>query len=52
MALYREDMRAGYLGMIIGGIVLGLVLYGIVHLTNMKYAGKEHGENAPAASTH
>ena len=54
MALYPEDKRAGITGMIVGTLVLGVIVYGIVLLTNMKYANKEHGRGpeAPAAATH
>jgi hypothetical protein len=45
------DKRAGYMGLIIGGLVIFLIVWGIVHLTNGKYAG-EHGSEAAAEATH
>jgi hypothetical protein len=53
MSLHREDMRAGFTGLIVGAIVLAAIVYGIVQLTNLKYAGEEHGgaTKAPAAAT-
>jgi hypothetical protein len=41
------DMRAGYTGLIIAAVILLITLYGIVHLTNIKFA--EHSKAAPAA---
>jgi hypothetical protein len=38
------DKSAGFSGLILGGIVLFVVLFGIVRMTNAKYAG--HGEAA------
>ena len=58
MALYREDKRAAMTGMVVGTAVLGAIVYGLVLLTNMKYAGESHGappaatKQAPAAGTH
>ena len=52
MALHREDMRAGFMGMIVGTIVLAVFVYGIVHLTNVKYEKGHGGETAPATATH
>ena len=43
------DKSAGYTGLIVGGIVVFLIAWGIVHLTNKKYEG--HGEGAAAAET-
>ncbi|HJU90457.1 MAG TPA: hypothetical protein VJ672_13800 [Gemmatimonadaceae bacterium] len=42
------DMRAGYTGLIVAAIFLGAVMYGIVQLTNQKFAG--HSKAAPAAA--
>ena len=45
------DKRAGYMGLIVGGLVIFLIIWGIVHLTNKKYEG-EQGHEAAAAATH
>ena len=45
------DKRAGYMGLIIGGITIFLIVWGIVHMTNRKYAG-EKGPEAAAEATH
>jgi hypothetical protein len=46
------DKRAGYMGLIFGGIAVFLVAWGIVHLTNKSYAN-EKAHAAPAAeATH
>ncbi|HWE41210.1 MAG TPA: hypothetical protein VG432_01815 [Gemmatimonadaceae bacterium] len=39
------DKKAGFMGLIIGGIAVFLIAWGIVHLTNRKYAA-EKGEGA------
>jgi len=45
------DKSAGFAGLILGAIVLFVMVFGIVRMTNAKYAG--HGETpaagAPAA---
>ena len=41
------DKRAGFIGLIVGGIAVFLIAWGIVHLTNKKYEG-EHPAGAPA----
>jgi len=41
------DKSAGFTGLILGAIAIFIVLFAIVRLTNMKYAG--HSE-APAAA--
>lgn len=43
-----QDRRGGLMGLVIGAIVLFVVLYGIVHLTNGHYA-KLEGAKQPAA---
>ena len=43
------DKRAGYTGLIVGAVVVFLIVWGIVHLTNRKYEGEKEG--APAAET-
>ncbi len=45
-----QDRRGGLMGLIIGGIVLFVLMYGIVHLTNVHYA-KLEAAKAPAAAT-
>ena len=42
------DKRAGYTGLIVGAVVVFLIVWGIVHLTNRKYEGHE---GAAAAET-
>ena len=42
------DKSAGFSGLILGAIVLFVVMFGIVRMTNAKYAG--HGAE-PAAGT-
>lgn len=44
---HRSDMKAAFLGLVLGAIALFAVLYTIVHLTNAKYA---HEKEAPAAT--
>ncbi len=41
------DKSAGFMGLVIGGIVVFLIAWGIVHLTNKKYEGHK-AEGAPA----
>jgi hypothetical protein len=43
------DKRAGYMGLIFGGIAIFLIAWGIVHLTNKSYEG-EKAHEAPAAT--
>lgn len=47
----QGDKAAGFTGLIVGGALLLVILYGIVHLTNLHYAGLEGGAKAPAAAT-
>jgi len=42
------DKQGGLAGLIIGGIVVFIIMYGIVHLTNVMYA-KPEGAKAHAA---
>ena len=50
------DKSAGFAGLILGGIVLFVVMFGIVRMTNAKYAGHgaaaAPGAAAPAAGGH
>jgi hypothetical protein len=43
------DKRGGLAGLILGGIIVYLIVHGIVHLTNVKYA-KPEGAKAHAAA--
>jgi len=45
------DKGAAYAGLVVGAVVLFVLLFGIVKLTNRHYAG-ESAEHAPAAATH
>ena len=42
----KGDARAAFMGLIIGAIALLVIIYGIVQLTNRKFAG----HTAPAAA--
>ena len=44
------DKSAGFAGLILGSIVLFVVMFGIVRMTNAKYAG--HGEKAATEASH
>jgi len=46
------DKSAGYTGLIVGGIAVFLIAWGIVHLTNKKYEGEKAGSPAAAEHTH
>ena len=41
-----QDKQGGLMGLIVGGILLFVVLYGIVHLTNVHYANLEAAKPA------
>ncbi len=41
---HKADMRAAFLGLILGALALLGIMYTIVHLTNAKYA--KHAEAA------
>ena len=45
------DKSAGFSGLILGAIALFVIMFGIVRMTNAKYAGHkpEAGVEAPAA---
>lgn len=43
---HKADARAAFMGLILGAIVLGGILYTIVRLTNAKYAS--HSETPTA----
>jgi hypothetical protein len=45
-----QDRRGGLMGLIVGGILLFVVLYGIVHLTNVHYAKLAAAEKPAAAA--
>ena len=42
------DKRAGFTGLIVGGIAIFLILWGITHLTNQKFAGHAEGAEGGA----
>ena len=45
------DKRAGYMGLIFGGISVFLIAWSIVHFTNRKFE-HEKGHEAAAETTH
>jgi hypothetical protein len=45
------DMRAAFTGLVAGAVVLFVILFGIVKMTNAKYAGHE-GAKPAAESAH
>ena len=45
------DKSAGFSGLILGAIALFVLLFGIVRMTNAKYAG-EKGEKPAAEAAH
>ena len=46
----QQDKQGGLMGLIVGGILLFVVLYGIVHLTNSHYAKLQAAEKPAAAA--
>ena len=48
MALYKEDKKAAYMGLIAGAIALLIVVYGMVQITNRKFASHQ---SAPGVET-
>lgn len=44
---HKADARAAFTGLIVGALALLVIMYGIVQLTNRKFAG--HSATAPAA---
>ena len=44
----QSDKSAGFTGLILGGIALFVILFGIVRITNANY-GSEEGTSKPAA---
>ena len=46
---HRADARAAFMGLIFGAIALLIIVYGIVQLTNRKFAGHAAPAAAPAA---
>jgi hypothetical protein len=48
-APHPGDKSAGFAGLILGGIVLFVILFAIVRMTNAKFAG--HAEKPAAAET-
>jgi hypothetical protein len=45
---HASDRSAAFTGLILGAIVLGLVLYGIVRITNARYASEAPAKTASA----
>jgi phosphotransferase system glucose/maltose/N-acetylglucosamine-specific IIC component len=43
------DKKGGLAGLILGGIALFIVIYGIVHMTNVMYAKPEGSKSHAAA---
>jgi hypothetical protein len=53
MALYKEDKRAAFVGLVVTTLALVAVAWGIVLATNAKFAGHEKAApGAPAAAQH
>ena len=52
MPLHKGDKGAGFIGMILTTIALFAVAYGIVMLTNAKFAGHEKAAPGAAATKH
>jgi len=44
-----SDTGAAFMGLIGGALFIGLILYGIVLLTNKKFEGEKGGEHKAAA---
>ena len=44
------DKSAGFSGLILGAIALFVLLFGIVRMTNAKYAGEHPGNGAAEAT--
>ncbi len=42
-----EDMRAGFTGLVVAAVCIGALLFGIVKLTNAKYANEKPAAEAP-----
>ncbi|MHB0949683.1 MAG: hypothetical protein ACYC3Q_12185 [Gemmatimonadaceae bacterium] len=47
-----QDKSAGFTGLIVGAIALGAILYGMVHWTNLQFAGDETPAGAAQTTTH
>ncbi len=45
-----QDKSGGFMGLVGGGIILAIVLYGIVHFTNVHYAKLAATEKPAAAA--
>ena len=43
------DKRPAFMGLIVGGIALFAILYGVVKFTNAQFAGEAHEGGRPAA---
>ena len=40
-APHGTDMRAAFTGLIVGGLLVGAILFSVVKATNAKYAGEK-----------
>ena len=49
---HPADKGAAYTGLVVGGLVLFAILFGIVALTNRHYAGEKAEAKPAAATTH
>mgnify|MGYP001302716359 CR=1 FL=1 len=47
---HATDRSAAFTGLILGALALGLLLYGIVRLTNARYAAEEGAKKTASAS--
>jgi hypothetical protein len=48
---HRSDTGAGFTGLLVGGLFVGLILYSVVLLTNRHFAGEKGEKGTPAAET-
>jgi len=48
----RSDFGAALTGLVVGGCLVYAIVFGIVHLTNLKYAGHSAKGEKPAAESH
>lgn len=47
---HASDRLAAFTGLILGAIALGLILFGIVRMTNAMYASEEGGRKTASAT--
>ena len=48
---HGSDTGAGFTGLIVGGLFVGIILYSVVLLTNRHFAGEKGEKGTPAAET-